>query len=214
MIGGDTARWRAATATRAPSIAALALAALAAGCKPSIPACDPDPLRSDEPESSGFLLTPIVRVEAVDVIEATRLPASVATELYLGAPAAGATFGYVHFDGDPGLAVGTSLFRFGDGLKLAGAGDWRLSYLLPDVNARMSFILGPGDPVMWASATSDLVGLRIARCLGEDACFHAALRGPTIGPAIFLMEREVNRPNRDPLGALVLGGTAEVGFAF
>src|SRR5690606_15309473 len=169
---------------------ALGLVAGAAGCKPTLPACDPDPLRSDEPTGTGVLVTPIVRVEAVDVIEADRLPASGAAAFYLGAPAAVATFGSVHFDGDPGIAAGTSLFRFGDGLRLAGAGHWRLSYLLPVVNARMSFVLGPGDPVIWASATSYLVGLRIARCIGERACFHAALRGPTIGPAIFLLEPE------------------------
>jgi hypothetical protein len=210
MNGGETARSGARAA-----IAGAALAIVGAtGCRPTIPPCDADPLRSDEPSASGFLVAPIVRVEAVDVIEAARLPALVATELYLGAPSAGATIGYAHFDGDPGLAVGTSLFRFGGGVKLAGGPDWRTSYLLPDANLRMSFVLGPGDPVMWASATSDLVGLRIARCLGEDACFHAALRGPTIGPAIFLMEPEINRPSSRPLGALVLGGTVEAGFAF
>ena len=218
-MDGGVAEAAAATMARAWRVAiGLALAGVAAclaGCKPSIPACDPDPLRADEPESSGFIVTPIVRIEAVDVIEADRLPAAVTPELYLGAPAAGATFGYTHFDGDPGVSFGASLFRFGDGVKLAGQGDdWRLSYLLPDANLRMSFVLGAGDPVLWASATSDLVGFRIAKCLGEGACFHAALRGPTIGPAIFMMEPEVNRPSSDPLGALVLGGAVETGFAF
>lgn len=216
MVGGVSVR---AVATRAEArlvAIGLALAAVGlGGCRPSIPACDPDPLRADEPESSGFIVTPIVRIEAVDVVEAVRLPAAVTPELYLGAPAAGATFGYTHFDGDPGVSFGASLFRFGDGVKLAGRGDdWRLSYLLPDANVRMSFVLGAGDPVLWASATSDLVGFRIAKCLGEGACFHAALRGPTIGPAIFMMEPEVNRPSSEPLGALVLGGAIETGFAF
>ncbi len=187
-----------------------------AGCKPTMPSCGPDPLAGEEPTRPGFMVVPQVRAEAWNLIEPEWSPVLVVTELYFGAPAAGATVGYANFNGESGLVVGASIVRFHDGLRLFGDGEggWRGSLVLPDLNAHMMFVLAPGDPVLFASITTDVLGLRFAHCLGEDACFETTLRGPTIGPGLGFVAPDRIRPGDEPLGALILGGAFDAGFRF
>lgn len=189
---------------------------VATGCKPTLPACDPDPLEGAEPTTPGFMVVPQARVEAWNLISPEWSPVMVATDLYFGAPAAGATIGYVNLDGESGLAMGASILRFYDGIRLHDGGDesWRASVLLPDINGHMVFIMAPGDPVLFLSATTDVTGLRFSHCLGEDTCFQTSLRGPTIGPAMGFVDPLRIRVGDEPLGILVLGGELDAGFRF
>ncbi len=193
-----------------------ACAVALAGCKPTMPSCEPDPLGGHEPARPGFMVVPQVRAEAWNLIEPEWSPVLVVTELYFGAPAAGATVGYANFDGESGLVVGTSILRFHEGLRFVDGGEsgWRGSLVLPDLNAHMMFVFAPGDPVLFASITTDLLGLRFAHCLGEDACFETTLRGPTIGPGMGFVAPDRIRPGDQLLGALILGGAFDAGVRF
>lgn len=186
------------------------------GCKPTMPSCDPDPLVQDGPSLPGFMVVPQVRAEAWNLIAPERSPVLVASELYFGAPTAGATIGYANFEGESGLVMGASIVRFYDGIRLFdhGQNGWRGSLVLPDFNAHMMFVFAPGDPVLFASITTDVTGLRFSHCLGEDACFETTLRGPTIGPGMGFVAPDRIRPGDELLGALILGGAFDAGFRF
>lgn len=194
----------------------LVAASLAvAGCKTSIPFCGADYVERDEDlPRPGFFVVPQLRVEAVDIIESKWTPAAVTSELYFGGGPAGATVGYTNLEGTGGFVMGASVLRYISAPRLFEKDGWLGSVVLPDANGRIHFMFGEGDPTLIASFTTDLTGFRVARCLGSAACFHATLRGPTIGPAILMMDPNEVRPSSEPLGALILGGALDAGFVF
>ncbi len=186
-----------------------------AGCKPSIPRCEADVLPTDEDAPSyGFLVVPQLRTEAVNIFESSWSAVTVSPELYFGGAPAGATVGYINFDGTSGFVMGASVARYISAPRLFASDGWVGSLVLPDANGRIHFLFGEDDPVLYASLTTDVTGFRIARCLGNTACFHATLRGPTIGPGILLMDPYEVRPGDEALGALILGGALDAGFQF
>lgn len=203
---------RAACVLRCLAVVATAMGAF--GCKPSIPRCEaPEPTKEDT-TGPVFLLVPQVRVEAMNIVESQWSPVNVVSEVYVGGAPAGATVGYANLDGNSGFAMGASVVRYIDAPRLFAKNGWVGSLALPDADGHIYFMFGRGDPTLIASFTTDLTGFKIARCINKDACFHAAIRGPTLGPAIMFMEPDEVRPGTPPLGALVLGGSLDAGFAF
>jgi len=196
------------------AIVATVALAFAGGCKPSLPRCDGGVPGEEEKPGPRFLLVPQVRVEAWELPESDWTPVAVTSELYFGGATAGATVGYTNVSGTPGFSMGASLLRYISAPRLFVKDGWVGSLALPDADGHIYFLFGEGDPTLGVALTSDLTGFRIAKCLAPAACFHAALRGPTIGPAMFLTEPDEIRPKSEPLGALVLGGSLDVGLAF
>jgi hypothetical protein len=202
-----------AKARRRASIALLGLAtASAAGCKATMPSCDREATSFDEEPHPGFFVVPQFRAEAANVTETERALMTFSPELYFGGDAAGATVGYVNMAGEDGVVIGASAFRYFDGLRLFSKDGWIGSLTLPDLNGRMTFLGTEPDPILAVALTTDLAGFRAARCLGHAACFHATIRGPTIGPAALLISDDpaVFEADNQLLGALVLGGALDV----
>ncbi len=195
-------------------LAALCLA-FVAGCKPSLPRCDGGAAAAEE-EKPGprFLVVPQVRLEAFNLPATHYSPVNVTSELYFGGAPAGATIGYANLDGTSGFVMGASVLRYISAPRLFIKDGWVGTVALPDADGHIFFYAGDEDPVLVASFTTDLTGFRIAKCLSPAVCFHGALRGPTIGPAIMMMDRYEIEPNDEPLGAIVLGGSLDAGFAF
>jgi hypothetical protein len=191
------------------------VAVASAGCKTTLPRCDGGAAMAEEDKPGPrFLVVPQVRAEAFNVIESQWSPVNVTTELYFGGAPAGATVGYANLNGTSGFVMGASVLRYVRAPRLFLKDGWVGSIALPDFDGHMYFFLGEGDPTLVASFTTDLTGFRIAKCINPSVCFHGALRGPTIGPAIMMMQPYEVEPNDEPLGALVLGGSLDAGFAF
>jgi hypothetical protein len=165
------------------------------------------------PEPDGFVIAGAVGFQQLIVLEAESSGTIIAVGGYAGRRGFGFTFEYNHLAGVSGFSGGVSLGRFGNAVRIAETGGFLITLLGPTLDAKAKVFLTPEDPMFVATASVDLLGLRLAKCTGGSS-FHASLRGPTVGGAAVFMSEARFEPNDEPLGAVVLGATLEAGLAF
>jgi len=123
----------------------------------------------------------------------------------------GLELGYSNLAGQSGLLAGITVLRYMDGTRVFDAGGWRGSIVWPNLNVLARFYpeaSGVTPDIVFGGQT-DLVGFRVAKCLGSTV-FHASARGPTIGGALVHFSSE---SVESEFGA-ILGASLEVGFVF
>jgi hypothetical protein len=167
---------------------------------------------ADPPEPDGFVLAGAVGFQQLIVLEAESSGTIVSVGGYAGKRSFGFTFEYNNLAGVSGFSGGVSLGRFGNAVKIAGSGGYLVTLLGPTLDAKAKIFMME-DPMVIATATVDVLGLRFAKCTGSSS-FHLSLRGPTIGAAAVFMSEARFEPNDEPLGAVVVGAMLEGGLAF
>lgn len=130
---------------------------------------------------------------------------------YIGDDLAGFVLGYSRIgsdNGTDGVELGGSFFRYYDAVQLFQAGSVTAWLSLPAVDTVLGLYFPSGeDVILRLSAGLEVVGFRVAACLGTSAIV-AELRGPRVGISMY------GASGGDPEALFEIGGSASVGLTW
>jgi hypothetical protein len=124
---------------------------------------------------------------------------------YAGGSLIGGTLGYANVGGGHGISGGVTLFRYASGVVLAEIDGFRISVLPPTLELRLLAIPDSTSPLSATiGGSSDVVGVRVARCLNKTMGLVMTLRAPTLGGGLASAGMS--------LGYVTIGGSLDVGI--
>lgn len=135
-----------------------------------------------EPEPVGdFVLAAHTRLQAMFFTDAGFGASLFDFSVYVGDPIMGGIVGYSNLGELHGVSTGFSLMRYGKGVPAFELAGFDTYMSLPSIEFRGVLYESAGSsPTVGTLLSSDLVGLRATRCLGDGPILHVAAV-PTLG---------------------------------